>query len=104
MSGMLKGFEKIFTTLKQAREETTPWTLGFSTYWSGDDIGAYYTSLGRGGKVILNPIYNAMPAIDYTPIVQVQSIPLGVYLTGSYNGNPLAQTANPNATQPIASI
>jgi len=70
-------------------------------YFTGNDYGAFFGTLGRGGKGIRFPWRIFEGALLYQPALPVQVIGLGTPQSGSYPSQPLAV---PPSTGSSASI
>jgi len=75
-----------------------PQAFALAPYWPGNDHGQFYTSLGRGGKGIIDPWVVQEPALLYTPKLPVQVLGLGTTIAGSYYSQPLAVPPSQNSS------
>ena len=70
---------------------------GVQAKFTGNDIGAYYTPFGRGGKPIQRQFNVLEGAVVYQPKLAVQSLTQGLQVSGTYGTQPLAVAASNNA-------
>jgi hypothetical protein len=75
--------------------------FGYAPFFRGNDYGAFFGTLGRGGKGLLAPWRILEGALLYQPALPVQVLGLGTPQSGSYPSQPLAV---PPSTGTSASI
>jgi hypothetical protein len=89
-------FRHPFNPFKPPRRVIDQRRFALEPNWPGDTWGAFYTSLGRGGKGIIKPWKICEPAVQYTANLPVNIVGWGTPFAGSYPSNPLAIPASAN--------
>lgn len=85
----MKMFHKVFGRAGKPQIDTRKFAI--APFFSGDDFGAFYDVLGRGGRPIARIFQIQEPAHYQITQTLVNSSSAGYLLAGSYTSQPLAQ-------------